>query len=134
MLSDDTSLNAQLLSPDQHVAKIYYAQLEGEITAEAIKLLRDGVSITLPNKKKYLTLPSRVKKIGEPNLPERVPPIRVRANIPDSWISIEVKEGKNRQIRKMCAAVGFPVLRLIRVQLGNYQIHGLQPGKFKVID
>ncbi|MBK9690009.1 MAG: pseudouridine synthase [Saprospiraceae bacterium] len=134
MLSDDTSLNAQLLSPDQHVAKIYYAQLEGEITTEAIKLLRDGVSITLPNKKKYLTLPSRVKKIGEPNLPERVPPIRVRANIPDSWISIEVKEGKNRQIRKMCAAVGFPVLRLIRVQLGNYQIHGLQPGKFKVID
>ncbi|MFN8319239.1 MAG: pseudouridine synthase [Saprospiraceae bacterium] len=134
LLSDQAGLNAELLHPEQHISKVYYVQIEGDITDQAIKQLREGVSITLPNKKKYQTQACRVKKITEPNLPERNPPIRVRANIPDSWISIEIKEGKNRQVRKMCAAVGFPVLRLVRVQMGSYQLHNLQPGKFRQVD
>ncbi len=134
VLSDEPGLNASMLHPDQHVAKIYYAQLEGQISREAIQQLCDGVEITLPNKKKYKTLPCKVVRINTPALPERNPPIRQRAHIPDCWISIELKEGKNRQVRKMCAAVGFPVLRLVRMQFGEFKLNKLQPGKYEKVD
>ena len=134
LLSDDTGLNKKLLDPSHHISKTYYVQVEGAIDQKAITQLQNGVSITLPNKKKYLTLPCTVAKLETPDLPERNPPIRYRAHIPVSWISITLHEGKNRQVRKMCAAAGFPVLRLVRATFGEYTLDGLQPGDYKVLD
>ncbi|MBK8700469.1 MAG: pseudouridine synthase [Saprospiraceae bacterium] len=128
LLTDDKKLNHEYLNPDNHISKLYYVQVEGIITPEALKRLGSGVDIKLPNKSLYTTLPCTAKKINTPAIPQRIPPIRFRANIPDSWLSIEINEGKNRQIRKMCAAVGFPVLRLVRYGFGPYTIKGMKSG------
>lgn len=143
ILTNDSTLNHELLNPKKKTNKVYYAQVEGLITDESIRTLSEGVVITLPVKKgarsknknfkrtiieKYQTLPCEVYRIPEPELPERIPPIRVRENIPTSWISMFLVEGKNHQVRKMCANVGFPVLRLVRYAIGQITIKDMKSG------
>jgi 23S rRNA pseudouridine2457 synthase len=128
MLTNDNYLKTKLLDPKNLHSKTYYVQVEGEITQQACKELAGGVTISV-NGKSYHTLPSRVQQIGEPELPERNPPIRFRKNIPTSWAALQIHEGKNRQVRKMTAAVGFPTLRLVRWSIGQLTLGKMQPGE-----
>jgi 23S rRNA pseudouridine2457 synthase len=131
ILSNDTSLNSILLSPVHGHKRTYLVQLDGEVTEAAIQKISSGVQIKLDSGM-YLTKPCEVKKLfKEPLLPERNPPIRYRKNIPTSWASITISEGKNRQVRKMFASCGFPVLRLVRVQIEDLKIGKLLPGQSK---
>ena len=128
LLTNDNFFKTQLLDPRQRHFRTYYVQVEGEITEAACAELAAGVTISI-NKKKHHTLPARAKKMAEPNLPERNPPIRFRKNIPTSWLALSLHEGKNRQVRRMTAAVGFPTLRLIRWKIGEYELGEMQPGE-----
>jgi 23S rRNA pseudouridine2457 synthase len=118
-----------LLNPQRSHPRTYHAQVEGEVTDEVLRLLRHGVRL-----KEFTTLPSEAARI-EPEYPPREPPIRYRKAVPTSWIELTLTEGKNRQVRRMTAAVGFPTLRLIRVQIGGLQLSelGLAPGKWCVL-
>ena len=130
ILTNDTSLNAALLSPSRKHSRSYFVQVDDEITDTAIRKVSEGVTIKLDTGE-YLTKACRVKKlIKPPVLPERNPPVRFRQNIPTSWALIELTEGKNRQIRKMFASVGYPVLRLVRIQIEDLKIGKLEPGKY----
>ena len=114
---------------NKQVEKEYYVQVDGEITPEAIELLKNGVEISV-KKEKYITLPCKAFEINpKPNFPPRAKPIRDERHGPTSWVSITIKEGKFRQVRKMTAAVGFPTLRLIRVRIGNVTLGDLEAGK-----
>lgn len=127
LLTDDPKANGKLLGNE--VEKEYWVQVEGIPTQEAIERLQKGVDLRI-NKKEFRTKPAKVRLLAEePALPARVPPIRVRQSIPDSWISIAIREGKNRQVRRMTAAVGLPTLRLVRVRFGNVLLNSLQPGE-----
>lgn len=118
---------------NKQVEKEYYIQVDGEITPEAIELLKNGVEISV-NKEIYTTLPCIAKKLDpKPEFPKRVKPIRDERHGPTSWVSITIKEGKYRQVRKMSAAVGFPTLRLIRVRIGNETLGELKTGDFKEV-
>ncbi|MDF7670778.1 pseudouridine synthase [Orbaceae bacterium ESL0721] len=118
LLTSDGKLQAKIASPKFKLPKCYWVQVEGAITQDAIIKLRSGVDL-----KEFHTAPAIVNIISEPKqLWVRDPPIRERKNIPTSWISITITEGKNRQVRRMCAAVGFPCLRLIRAQIGRYNL------------
>jgi len=128
LLSNDKALVHKMLHPDNHVAKTYYAQVEGEIHEKALTQLRQGVQIKL-DKGFYTTKPAGAEKIETPILPERVPPIRERKNKPTSWVEMQLQEGKNRQVRKMLAGVGFPVLRLVRVQIGGVLLAEMKIGQ-----
>lgn len=129
LLTDEGPLVKRLLDPKFEHPRTYWAQVDGQITPEAVKQLMKGVTI-----KGYRTKPCRAEIIDEPQgLWERVPPIRYRANIPTSWVALTLIEGKNRQVRHMTAAVGFPTLRLIRVQIGQLSLDGLQPGEWRVV-
>ena len=129
LLTDDGRLIKRLLDPKNAHPRTYLAQVDGEITDEALQKLRKGVVI-----KGYRTRPCKAEKVLPPeDLWERVPPIRYRANIPTSWVRLTLTEGKNRQVRHMTATVGFPTLRLIRVQIGNLSLGSLQPGKWRVV-
>ncbi|MCA1762440.1 MAG: pseudouridine synthase [Cryomorphaceae bacterium] len=128
ILTNDKRINSKLLHPEEKRSKTYYAQVEGDISLEAIENINRGVEITVKGKK-YRTLPAKCQKISEPILPERNPPIRFRKNLPTSWISLRVEEGKNRQVRKMTAAVGFPTLRLVRWAVEELCIDGMKPGQ-----
>lgn len=121
LLTNDNFLKTKVLDPKNRHSKTYYAQVEGLITEEACAALRSGVQISI-NGKKHLTSPANVHPIEEPVLPERNPPIRFRQNIPVSWVSISIGEGKNRQVRRMTAAVGFPTLRLVRWSIGKISL------------
>ncbi len=122
LLSNDPRLNARLLNPLSAHERIYWAQVEGIPTKEALETLRQGVVIRL-NGKPYHTRPARAHLLETPPmLPPRQPPIRFRKSVPDQWIEIAITEGKNRQVRRMCAAVGYPVLRLVRVQIGPLRL------------
>ena len=127
LLTNDNYLKTKLLEPRNKHSRTYYVQVEGNITEEVCASLSSGVKISI-NGKAYQTLPAKVFPIEEPQVPERNPPIRFRKNIPTSWISIQLTEGKNRQVRKMTSAVGFPTLRLVRVRVGNVHLGDLQPG------
>lgn len=130
ILTNDRSLNSLLLSPSQHHKRSYFVQLDNELTDQAIAKISKGVEIKLETGD-YKTRSCTVKKLQKPPLlPERNPPIRVRQNIPTSWALIELTEGKNRQVRKMFASVGFPVLRLVRVQIEDLKLGKLEPGKY----
>jgi len=121
LLTNDNLLKTKLLEPRNKHKRTYYVQVEGNITEEACVAIRAGVKISI-NGKSYLTLPAEASLIEEPALPERNPPIRVRKSIPDSWVSITLREGKNRQVRKMTAAVNFPTLRLVRWAIGSISL------------
>ena len=133
LLTNDKALNAQMLSPGKSHEREYWVQVEGSITDEALQHLSKGVTIRIDGKE-YHTLPAKARRIDkEPNLPERNPPIRYRANIPTSWVSLSLTEGKNRQVRRMTAAVGFPTLRLVRWRIGKLTLQGFEPGDYRLI-
>lgn len=127
LLTNDTSINHQLLHPKFAHARTYWVQVDGAITNGAIEALSKGVTISVDGKT-YETKKATLKILPDNLLvPERNPPIRVRKSIPTSWVSIQLTEGKNRQVRKMFASVGFPVVRLIRSQIGQFSIAQMQP-------
>ncbi|MDP4619958.1 MAG: pseudouridine synthase [Sediminibacterium sp.] len=127
LITNDTSINHQLLHPKFAHARTYWVQVDGAITNGAIEALSKGVTISVDGKT-YETKKATLKILPDNLLvPERNPPIRVRKSIPTSWVSIQLTEGKNRQVRKMFASVGFPVVRLIRSQIGQFSIAQMQP-------
>ena len=134
LLTDDKALTHLLLDPSFAHPRTYFVQVEGAITNEAIHLLQQGVTISVDGKK-YKTKKA-IAKFLTPGavVTERDPPIRFRKNIPTSWISLTLTEGKNRQVRKMTAAVGYPTLRLIRYAIGKVTLDGIEPGAYKVAD
>ncbi len=121
LLTNDKSLNAQLLSPKNKKPKTYWAQVEGAPSIQDLHPITQGLTIKI-KRKPYQTLPAEVNIIPAPNLPERDPPIRYRKAIPTTWLSLTLIEGKNRQVRKMCAAVGYPVLRLVRAGFDQWSL------------
>lgn len=127
LLTDHGSLNQFITNPANKKFKTYLAQVDGDITEEALEQLKKGVELN-----DGMTLPARVNKVSEPEwLWERNPPVRFRANIPTSWVEIQICEGRNRQVRRMTSAVGFPTLRLIRTKIGTIDLVQLklQPGE-----
>lgn len=134
LITDDKWLNHHLLNPRFGHQRTYLAQVEGIPTPEALKALGNGVRINV-DRKDYLTKPAIAKLLPEaPELPDRDPPIRYRKNVPDSWIELTLIEGKNRQVRKMTAAVGFPTLRLVRKSMEKINILGFKVGEVQELD
>lgn len=130
LLTDAGTLQARLADPKWKVEKRYVVQVEGAITEEALEKLRRGVTLN-----DGPTLPARTEKIDEPEwLWPRDPPIRFRKAIPTSWLRLGIREGRNRQVRRMTAAVGLPTLRLIRWSIGPWNLAGLQPGATRTVD
>jgi 23S rRNA pseudouridine2457 synthase len=133
ILTNDKTLNNRLLNPKFAHWRTYWAQVDGDVSEEALLKLRQGVTITVDGKP-YATHQAKARKLEtEPILPERNPPIRFRKNIPTSWIELTLHEGKNRQVRKMTASVGFPTLRLVRVSIENLKLNAMQPSEVKEI-
>ncbi|AUD02505.1 pseudouridine synthase [Spirosoma pollinicola] len=130
LLTNDKQLNHRLLNPKFRHNRTYYVQVDGALTDDACRQLSDGVTISVDSKT-YHTLVAKTSVIDAPDLPERNPPIRYRASIPTSWVSISLHEGKNRQVRKMTAAVGFPTLRLVRWAIENFTAEGMMPGQVR---
>ena len=127
VLTDDGKVQASISDPRAKVAKVYRVQVEGVPTDEAIARLAAGVELN-----DGMTRPARARRIEPPeNLWPRDPPIRVRRHIPDSWIELEISEGRNRQVRRMTAAVGLPTLRLVRWRVGPWSVEGLEPGQWR---
>ncbi|PUA30530.1 MAG: pseudouridylate synthase [Cellvibrio sp. 79] len=126
LLTDDGDLQHHIAHPAHKMPKTYWAQVEGAPNSYALTKLRLGVELN-----DGMTQPAEVRLIPAPKLWERNPPIRDRANIPTQWIELVITEGRNRQVRRMTAAVGHPTLRLVRVKIGNWTIEGLEPGKYK---
>jgi 23S rRNA pseudouridine2457 synthase len=128
ILTNDTSLNERLLHPKHKHEREYWVQVDGAITTEAINSLEAGVTISVDGKQHKTARCIASIFAEEPLVPVRTPPIRFRKNIPTTWIRLILSEGKNRQVRKMTAAVGFPTLRLIRYRIEKLTIDNMQPG------
>jgi 23S rRNA pseudouridine2457 synthase len=129
LLTDDGPLQARIAEPKYKLAKVYWAQVEGSPSQTALDQLRKGVDLA-----DFVTQPADANLIPEPQeLWPRDPPIRYRAKIPTAWIALTIREGKNRQVRRMTAKVGFPTLRLIRAAIGQVSIEGLAPGTWREI-
>lgn len=128
MLTDDGRLQAQIADPKFKLPKTYLVQVEGEPTAAALAQLQRGVRL-----KDGMTRPAEAERIDDPMLWPRTPPIRVRAHIPDCWLKLVIREGRNRQVRRMTAAVGFPTLRLVRWSVGDWSLADLPPGAWEVV-
>lgn len=128
LLTNDGKLQHRLADPKHKVAKTYWVQVDGEIDTGALEILQNGVEL-----KDGPTAPAIVTTISEPDLWPRNPPVRFRAAIPTSWVSITITEGRNRQVRRMTAAAGFPTLRLIRYQIGEWNIDGIRSGEYKIL-
>ena len=134
ILTNDKTLNNRLLHPRNKHWRSYLAQVDGAITPEALRQLEQGPVIRI-NKKDYKTLAAKASLLSSsPELPERHPPIRYRKEIPTSWISLSLQEGKNRQVRRMTAAVGFPTLRLVRTEIESLSIQGMDSGEVKELE
>jgi len=129
LLTNDGVVNARLTQPKQKQFKTYWVQVDGQTTETAIEKLKKGVMLN-----DGMTLPAKVKLIEEPQIWARTPPVRYRASIPTSWLEIQICEGRNRQVRRMTAAVGHPTLRLIRVQIGPYRLDDLASGEWREVD
>jgi 23S rRNA pseudouridine2457 synthase len=127
LLTNDGKLQARISNPRYKMEKTYWVQVEGDISKDAIRQLRQGIKL-----KDGITLPAGANII-DPPLPERDPPVRFRASIPTSWICLTIREGKNRQIRRMTAAVGFPTLRLFRFRIGEWNITDISAGKYRTL-
>ena len=129
LLTDDGKLQHKITDPKNKMPKTYWAQVEGEITDQAIAQVKKGVKL-----KDGLTRPAKAKIIAEPDqLWPRKPPIRERKNIPTSWLELTISEGRNRQVRRMTAATGFPTLRLIRYSIGEWTIDNINNGDYATI-
>jgi len=128
VLTNDGALQQRIAHPRHKHWKTYWVQVEGIISTSALEQLQAGVLL-----KDGLTLPARAKMIEPPALWERNPPVRARKTVPDSWFELSICEGRNRQVRRMTAAVGFPTLRLVRTQVGEWSLNSLMPGHHKGI-
>ncbi len=126
LLTDDGKLQARISDPKYKMPKTYLVQVEGYVSEDALAALRGGVRL-----KDGMTLPATALRIEAPALWPRDPPIRVRLSVPDSWISLTIHEGRNRQVRRMTAAVGFPTLRLVRWAVGDWTLDRLDQGKWR---
>jgi 23S rRNA pseudouridine2457 synthase len=127
ILSDDGQFIKKLLDPENAHERTYWAEVEGDPDDTALSRLASGVTI-----RKYKTKPCTATRLNpQPSLAPRIPPVRVRKNIPTSWIEMTLTEGKNRQVRRMTAAVGFPTLRLMRMRVGKITLTGLEPGRWR---
>jgi 23S rRNA pseudouridine2457 synthase len=127
LLTDDGQQQAKISNPKNNMTKTYWVQVEGAPTDKELEHLREGVVL-----KDGKTRPAKVKLIDEPyGLWPRNPPVRYRKSVPDSWLELTISEGKNRQVRRMTAAIGFPTLRLIRYRIGNWTIDALAPGEWR---
>ena len=130
LLGDEPALNARLLHPEQAHCRRYWVQVERIPDAERLRKLEQGVSV-----QGRRTLPCHAWRLDPPPAPPpRSPPIRHRKNVDDCWLALELTEGRNRQVRRMTAAVGHPTLRLIRVRIGGYDLGSLLPGEWRVLD
>jgi 23S rRNA pseudouridine2457 synthase len=128
LLTNDGGLQARIADPKHKLAKTYWVQVDGLPTAEQLQLLRDGVQLN-----DGLTLPAEARQLEEPELWPRTPPVRFRKNLPTSWLELVIREGRNRQVRRMTAAVGLPTLRLVRVRIGPWSLDGLAPGEWREV-
>lgn len=126
LLTDDGHLQARIADPRFKMPKSYLVQVEGNVAEASLDLLRLGVRL-----KDGLTLPAEVERIEDPALWARDPPIRVRKSVPDCWIKLTIREGRNRQVRRMTAAIGHPTLRLVRWSIGDWTVEGIRPGEWQ---
>ena len=126
LLTDDGALAHRLTDPRHKRPKTYWVQVEGEPGEDALRALREGVRLN-----DGPTRPARARTIAPPALWPRHPPVRFRKSVPDAWLELELREGRNRQVRRMTAAVGLPTLRLVRVAVGTVALHGLEPGQWR---
>jgi 23S rRNA pseudouridine2457 synthase len=134
LLTNDKRLNSELLSPENGHPRTYHTQVEGELSFKDIRTLQAPMKLRIKGRD-FTTKPCKAAVLEpQPTYPDRVPPIRVRKNVPDMWISITLTEGKNRQVRKMTAQAGFPTLRLIRESIGPFKLKGIGAGKVKELE
>jgi 23S rRNA pseudouridine2457 synthase len=126
LLTNDGALQARIADPRHALAKTYWVQVEGEPTPEALARLRSGVRL-----RDGVTRPAEADEIAPPALWERTPPIRFRKHVPTRWLALTLREGRNRQVRRMTAAVGLPTLRLVRVRIGEFALGDLAPGEWR---
>lgn len=126
LLTADGRLQQQITNPEHKQWKTYLVQVEGDLDDKAVKQLASGVNL-----KDGPTLPARARRVSAPLLWVRDPPVRARKTVPDSWLELSIREGRNRQVRRMTAAVGFPTLRLVRTAIGQWSLEELQPGQYR---
>jgi len=128
LLTDSGSLQHKIAHPKQYKEKSYWVQVDGTISDQALTQLRSGIML-----KDGRTRPAKARKIEPPQIWQRTPAVRFRKDIPTSWLELTISEGKNRQVRRMTAAVGFPTLRLIRHRIGQWSLKDLQPGEHCIL-
>ncbi|MDG9927780.1 MULTISPECIES: pseudouridine synthase [unclassified Pseudomonas] len=128
LLTNDGRLQARIADPKHKLAKTYWVQVEGEPDEAQLRQLRDGVQLN-----DGPTLPAEARLLEAPQLWERQPPVRFRKSVPTAWLELVIREGRNRQVRRMTAAVGLPTLRLVRVRIGPWGLDGLQPGQWREV-
>ena len=128
LLTNDGGLQARIADPRHKLAKTYWVQVEGEPNDEQLKRLREGVELN-----DGPTLPAEARHLDEPELWPRNPPVRFRKSVPTSWLELVIREGRNRQVRRMTAAVGLPTLRLVRVRIGDWALDGLEQGCWREV-
>ena len=128
LLTDDGRLQARIADPKFKLPKTYLVQVEGAVTDEALAALRGGVRLN-----DGMTRPALAERIDPPQLWPRDPPVRFRKTVPDSWLRLTISEGRNRQVRRMTAAVGHPTLRLVRWSIGDWTVDGLAPGEWRTV-
>ncbi|MBK4999783.1 pseudouridine synthase [Pseudomonas sp. S31] len=129
LLTNDGTLQARIADPKHKLAKTYWVQVEGEPSDEQLQRLRDGVELN-----DGPTLPAEARRLDEPALWPRNPPVRFRKSVPTSWLELVIREGRNRQVRRMTAAVGLPTLRLVRVRIGKWALEGLEQGCWREVE
>ena len=130
LLTDDGPLANRLTNPRHKQRKTYWVQVEGDPREEQLRILREGVTLN-----DGPTRPAQVQRLDPPpSLWPRDPPVRHRKTVPDAWLELQIGEGRNRQVRRMTAAIGFPTLRLLRARIGNFSLAGLKPGAWKELD
>ena len=128
ILTDDGRMQARIADPRHKLPKTYLVQVDGDPSEDDLEMLRRGVRL-----KDGLSLPASAERIDDPRLWPRDPPIRVRKSIPDSWLRLTIREGRNRQVRRMTAAIGHPTLRLVRWSVGEWTLDGLAPGAWRAV-
>ncbi|WP_343575616.1 pseudouridine synthase [Pseudomonas sp.] len=128
LLTNDGRLQARIADPKHKLPKTYWVQVEGEPSDEQLEQLRKGVQLN-----DGPTLPAEARRLEAPQLWERNPPVRFRKSVPTAWLELVIREGRNRQVRRMTAAVGLPTLRLVRVRIGPWSLDGLQPGQWREV-